>query len=271
MIESDVEDEIKKFLEKWIDEKINEIKSKTLGLKPTDFRPILKYSKEGRVKPFTGSFLVDGILRMNEFERTLSGGMGTSFEECAKLIAEQEFSVVKRGSVVKGSISKNAIDEIEKMVNEVTTKGRPKNYLEWVEKIVSLNLKDSIEERERISDLYLQDKKGNEIFIEIKSPKPNKGQCVEVLDRHLHIHAIKKGLKPKIRTFFAMAYNPWGNQRTDYKWSFSRKYLDMENHVLLGSEFWDFVGGPGTNEEIIRIYKEVGNEKGPKIFDELSS
>ena len=35
----------------------------------------------------------------------------------------------------------------------------------------------------------------------------------------------------------------------------------MENQVQLGKEFWDYLGGEGTNDEIIGIYRKVGLEK----------
>jgi len=269
LISPETKSQIIVFLNKWIDEKINDIKSETSNLKATDFRPMIESSKTGKVKPFSGAFLVEGFLRIVEFERTLTGGIGSSFEECARLIALQNFAKVERGHLVKGNVTKKAIEEIASMVNKVHSNGRPKNYLDLVKKIVSLNSGRDYEERERISDLYLKENNGNETFLEIKSPKPNKGQCLEVLERHLHIHAIKNGYSPKIRTYFAMAFNPYGKLKTDFNWSFAKNYLDMENHVVLGSEFWELVGGPGTNEEIIQIYQQVGKTKAKDIIHEL--
>jgi hypothetical protein len=46
--------------------------------------------------------------------------------------------------------------------------------------------------------------------------------------------------------------------------------MDFENEVLIGKEFWDIVGGPGTYEEILSIYQEVGREKGPDMLDQLA-
>jgi len=271
LISSKTKRQIKEFLNKWIDEKIGDIKSTASNLKASDFRPDLELSKKGLVKPFTAAFLVEGILRINEFERTLTGGIGSSFEECAKLIAEPRFKEVKRGFLVQGDVTKQAISEIEKIVNSVEEKGMSSNYLEIVKKIVSSSSNGDIENRVRKSDLYLKDKEGNELFFEIKSPKPNKDQCVKALEKHLHIHAMKKAHHPKVRTYFAFAFNPYGKLRRDYNWSFVKRYTDLENHVLLGKEFWDLIGGPGTNEEIIRIYKEVGKEKGKHILEQLST
>lgn len=66
-----------------------------------------------------------------------------------------------------------------------------------------------------------------------------------------------------------MAYNPYGLRKEDYKHSFSLQYLDMENEVLLGEEFWELIGGKGTFEELLEIYREVGQEKTKAMMDAL--
>ena len=124
-------------------------------------------------------------------------------------------------------------------------------------------------ERPVVSDLYLEDNKGTRYFFEIKSPKPNKGKCLEIAERLLRIHAITQENRPKVNAFFAMAYNPYGLRKDDYKHSFSLQYLDMKNEVLLGEEFWDLVGGKGTYNEILEVYQEVGQEKTKTMMDTL--
>ncbi len=119
-------------------------------------------------------------------------------------------------------------------------------------------------------DLYIKTPDGAETFFEIKSPKPNKGQCLEVVSRLLHVHAIKRAGPPKVRTYLAMAYNPFGDERISYSHSFTLKYLDFEHMVLVGREFWEYIGGQGTYEEVLAIYREVGKEKGPDLVDQLA-
>ncbi len=55
-----------------------------------------------------------------------------------------------------------------------------------------------------------------------------------------------------------------------YSHSFGNNYLDMENQVLLGREFWEYVGGPGAQEELLEIYQEVGREMGPDMIERLA-
>ena len=67
-----------------------------------------------------------------------------------------------------------------------------------------------------------------------------------------------------------MAYNPYGTSRAGYKHSFTMRYMDMKNQVLIGKEFWDLVGGQGTYQAVLEIYREVGREKGPDMIDQLA-
>jgi hypothetical protein len=144
-----------------------------------------------------------------------------------------------------------------------------RSYPELIRKVLDSSGNELVE-RTRIADIYLRDKEGNEVFMEIKSPKPNKGQCLEVTDRLLQVHAIKKQGPPKVKTFYAMAYNPYGEKKSDYNHSFTMSYLDFNNQVLIGKEFWELVGGSGTFEEVLDIYREVGREKGHDMIDQLA-
>jgi hypothetical protein len=43
----------------------------------------------------------------------------------------------------------------------------------------------------------------------------------------------------------------------------------MKNEVLIGEEFWKIIGGKGTYEELLDIYREVGHEKSKAMMDAL--
>ncbi|MBI2938360.1 MAG: TdeIII family type II restriction endonuclease [Thaumarchaeota archaeon] len=267
MIKPETRMKIKGYLEGFIQGMIQEHKQSS-GLKPNELRPTQTFSSTGDIKPFHEALLPNGILLINEFERTFSTRLGTTFEECAKLIAKDRFAKAERGHRLTGKISLKALRTIEGVVNDLGSK-RMIPYPEMIQRVLEVSDGKTVE-RTRIADVYLCDKDGNEIFIEVKSPKPNKGQCLEVTDRMLQIHAIKKQGPPKVRTFFAMAYNPYGDNKSSYKHSFTLNYLDIKNQVLIGKEFWDIVGGPGTYEEVLEIYREVGKEKGPDMLDQLA-
>ena len=86
----------------------------------------------------------------------------------------------------------------------------------------------------------------------------------------MRVHAIAQENRPHINAYFAMAYNPYGARLEDYRHSFSLRYLDMQNEVLLGEDFWTLIGGEGTYEELLGIYREVGSGKGKAMIDALA-
>lgn len=61
-----------------------------------------------------------------------------------------------------------------------------------------------------------------------------------------------------------MSYNPYeeGNKS---KHSFSTKYMDVPNQVLIGKQFWDFLGYEGTCEELLEVFSKVGIKKTVEI------
>lgn len=268
MISRSVKVLIKGYLEGFIQGMIDEAKQSCLD--PKQMRPLLTASKKGDLKPFHESLLPDGILQITEFERSFSTKLGTTFEECALLIARSIHKKADRGYRVQGVITRKAIKCIEEIINKIGTGGMKRKYPDLVKEIINLSNHGNFVERVSIADLYVSTKSGEEWFFEIKSPKPNKGQCLEATSRLLQIQAITHSKYPEAKAFYATAYNPYGTNKNDYKHSFVLNYMDLKNEVLIGKEFWDMIGGKGTYEEILSIYQEVGKNKGPDLLDQLA-
>lgn len=267
MINKATRQKIKGYLEGFVQGLINE--TVKTGFDPKKPRPLRSHSAKGDIKPFHEALLPDGILRVNDFERSFSTKLGSTFEEAAKLIAQGHHKEAIRGYCLEGVISSKAIKYIEESINEIGAAGIADDYLDLIKRVIAQSSGEG-QERKKIVDLYILTKDGQELFFEIKSPKPNKGQCLEATDRLLKIHAIKKQPPPEIRTFYAMAYNPFGIDKAEYKHSFAVNYLDLKKQVLIGEEFWELIGGRNTYQELLEIYYEVGREKGPDMLDRLA-
>ena len=267
MIERETRLCIKGYLEGFIQGIIDDKASASFD--PRELRPFRSESKKADLKPFHESLLPDGLLRISEFERSFSTKLGTTFEECARLIALAHHKHAERAYRVAGQISLEAVRFIEETVSAIDSGGLKRSYPELIEQTLRLAEKGERAERSSIVDLYILTHDDARIFIEIKSPKPNKGQCVEIMGRLLQIHGLTHREYPKIKAYYATAYNPYGVEKSTYKHNFALNYMDMENEVLLGRDFWELVGGNGTYEEILEIYQEVGREKGPAMFEQL--
>ncbi len=231
-------------------------------------RPTKTFSKNGDVKPFHEAILPAGIIAVTEFERSFSTKLGSTFEEAARLIAAQHGFEAKRQYRLAGSVPAAAVDEIERLTKRIDEHGWSGEYSDAVKLVTSA--KGSGTQRRQLLDLYIRKPDGTEAFFELKSPKPNKGQCLEVISRLLHVHAIKQAGPPAVQTYLAMAYNPYGGDRSSYNHSFTLSYLDFKTMMLVGEEFWSYVGGEGTYEELLDIYRAVGREKGPDLVDQLA-
>jgi hypothetical protein len=265
MIKAETRIKIKGFLEGFLEAQLQQHK-KQLTKEPEE---VIKAAdaKKGKLKPFHLAILPPEAVRIFAFERSFSTALGTTFEACATLIALDNHKEAQRSKKLAGKVSAKCLTEIER-VRSIIDSGRSIDFFSKVKAVIAANKAEQVEIR-TITDLYLKTKSGNEFYFEIKSPKPNKGQAIEVTDRLLRTQALRKLGPPRVNTYFAMAYNPYGS-RANYKHSFAIKHLDMKNQILLEDEFWDIVGGKGTYAELLEIYREVGDEKGRQIMDRLA-
>lgn len=224
-------------------------------------------STSDKHKPFHKALLLKDVIRAVDFERSFSTGLGSTFEECARIIAKTKFDTVERQYKVEDFIPSNTIAEVDKVMSELNEQKKFSNYQQEAKRIVDLSVKDTSNKISRsvISDLYVKDKEGNETYFEFKSPKPNKKQCLEVTKQHLLIHCMTKKHFPQVKTHYGMAYNPNG-EGNQYNHSFSKTYLDIKHHVMIGKSLWDYLGGNGTYEELLKIYEKVGKDTGTELI-----
>ena len=225
--------------------------------------------KEGALKPFHEAMLPSSIRRINAFERSFSTGLGNTFEAVAHLIAEETHVDAERGFKMIVDIPSTAAARIDELVARNNASGIPMPFPEQIAAVVNAPPSERVTRR-AIADLYFKKADGSEWFFEMKSPKPNKGQCLEVTARLLTTHAIRAKSKTPVHTYFAMAYNPFGS-REDYKWSFANRHLDMQVQVLIQEEFWTVVGeDPSTYDAVLKIYGEVGEQSSNRLIDRLA-
>ncbi|MFW6114639.1 MAG: TdeIII family type II restriction endonuclease [bacterium] len=260
---------IKGFLEGFLDALVEDFESADLD--PRELRPYEAHSTNGRRKPFHQALLPHGLLTITEFERSLSTRLGSTYEEVARLLALEHHGDAARQYSVEGAVSNEQIRNIRDAVQFIEKRGAREGFSfpELVDNVLSADGRQD-QELQVTVDLRIVTRSGSEALFEIKSPKPNKGQCLEATQRLLRIHAMRGASPPDVCTFYGMAYNPWGETLAEYRHSFSMSYLDLDNEVLLEKDFWNFVGGPGAYQDVIELYREVGREKGPDMIDRLA-
>lgn len=246
------------YLEGFMQGLINKYDPKVL--KDEVLEKILFDPKRGNYKPFHMALIPKELLRMQSFFRSFSTSLGQGvFEYIARIVAEDSgrWNKVLRNAPFKATASSNVQSFVDKFLEDVISKKVPPYP-------VSLPKPTDNAKKTIVVDLYLYDGKIH-YFIEIKSPKPNKDQTRRTKEKFLYLLATYENAK----TYYALPYNPYGEEKSNYRWSFTKMYFDLNNEVLIGSEFWDFIGGDGTYNELLKLFRKFGEERGKEITKRL--
>ncbi|MGD9552735.1 MAG: TdeIII family type II restriction endonuclease, partial [Candidatus Caldatribacteriota bacterium] len=66
-----------------------------------------------------------------------------------------------------------------------------------------------------------------------------------------------------IKTIVAIPYNPYEPKPYE-RWTLQGLF-DLSQEVLVGSEFWNLLGGENTYEDLLRVFEQAGLE----LYDEI--
>jgi hypothetical protein len=119
-----------------------------------------------------------------------------------------------------------------------------------------------------LCDVFMKNEKtGATYAFEVKAPLPNSDQTKVSKEKIFKLFAMENS--PVTAAFFALAYNPYG-KKEDYNWAFPKRWFDMADSpvVLIGEEFWDFIGGKGTYELFIDEVNQLGKHYKERIYRE---
>ena len=214
--------------------------------------------------PFHRLFFTEGQVRAARTERSVVTAMGSVlYPQLAQAVARDRFADVHLEFEVAGTINDAAVNMIEEIVTTLrtgprqrTVDRRPDHQRELREILNSLGGGQS--RRSVIADLYIGDFTGGPLFVELKTPLPNLDIAAESKRKLLYYLAIRsrQGIE-NAQAFLGLTYNPYIT-RERYGHSVTKQVMDMEHQVLIGHELWDFLGGPGTYDEILELIDEVG-------------
>ncbi len=208
-------------------------------------------SPRGLLTPFHDA-LVPGITLLGE--RSFSTRLGNLHEGIAAAIAEEIHAEVRQPLDLTGSIPVLSREFITQIIRQLERRKAEPDALYEREQLLG-HFGERVSAATRI-DLYIRAQDGDEHFFEIKSGKPNKGQCIEMKERLMTALAIRHS--ESAFTWWGIPYNPYG--LGPYLHAFALPFFDFEHEVMIGEQFWNFVGGEGAYEELLEVYREVGEE-----------
>jgi type II restriction enzyme len=224
-------------------------------------------SDEDSAKPFQYALFTKKGYLAKGFIHGCETALGNWHESIAKIIAKDNFKVAKKlqgAEKLKGKITSEAQRIFENILSDLDNAKREPNHKKEAAEIYDASQGDrNLINRIQTVDLYLERDNGEEVYFEIKGPKPNKNEMRAAKRDLLEIYSIRAQAGVKAKIFLGMYYNPYAPQEYE-RWT-CIKFFDKENDFLVGKDFWDYLGGVGTFEDLIEIYEEVGEEIRPEL------
>lgn len=77
--------------------------------------------------------------------------------------------------------------------------------------------------------------------------------------------ALTQNKNAQVNTLIAIPYNPYEPEPYQ-RWTM-KGMLDLPQELKVAEEFWDFLGGEGTYQELLDCFEQAGIELRPEIDD----
>ncbi len=212
--------------------------------------------------PFHTRLLGKDRLALYSFIHSLNTNFGTSiFEPVGLALTQKHFKIVAAQAIAGEHISRGAQNAIQKIIDGLTTAATTpdkKKEIEIIRKVCRQGT--MIEVRPTRIDLMVKSKDGENFLFDIKTAKPNAGGFKEFKRTLLEWVAVflANNPKAKINTLIAIPYNPYEPGKYN-RWTM-RGMLDLNKELVVADEFWDFLGGKNTYQNLLDCFERVGIE-----------
>jgi len=239
-----------------------QIKSVEEVLKASLRNKFQNYKPEPASMPFHTRLLGKDRLALYSFIHSLNTNFGTSiFEPVGLTLAQKHFKTATAQAVAGEHISRGAQNTIQKIIDGLTTAVTApdkKKEIEMIRKVCQQGT--MIKVKPTRIDLMVESKDGENFLFDIKTAKPNAGGFKEFKRTLLEWAAVflANNPKAKINTLIAIPYNPYEPEKYN-RWTM-RGMLDLDKELVVADEFWDFLGGKNTYQDLLDCFERVGIE-----------
>lgn len=221
-----------------------------------------RYTRETSSMPFLTRLIQDGEkVAAYSFIHSIATTLGMSiYEDVSKIIAEETSEECFTKYDVGGALSRAQKSIIDDIVRKLRNSEKTVNHDQEVQQVLKTPTKDGKVQKEgRIADFYLL-RGGIEHYFEIKTVKPNIDVFTKSKTKLLEWVARRR---VPIKVFLAFPYNPYHPQ--PYERFTEQGVLERGKEFLIGKEYWDFLGGNNTFEQLLELFDLVGKKFKEKI------
>lgn len=223
-------------------------------------------------KPLYAALVPDEIFKGSHFERRFVTPFGSAWERLAEAVAIACHGSCKRGYTIEGTIGEERLQRIQEVLNRLEhgVNGKEKARPNWKEEMKYVLAGGGEPFPVSVTcDIFIDSCiDGKRYAFELKGALPNSDQTKVSKEKIMKLLAMYG--HPVDGAYYALVYNPYG-QRKDYAWSFPKRWFNMldDECVLIGDDFWNFIGGEGTYQNFIREINALGVEYKERIYREF--
>ncbi len=226
------------------------------------------YSPETNNMPFHTRLLGRDRMALFSFIHSINTTLGTSvFEQVARIIADPNFrQAVHQYRDFNNTISRSAQHVIQEIMDELVSARSTPNKVEETAKVLHVSqMGDLVKVKRPRIDLFLESTDGTEYYFDLKTAKPNISDFRGYKRQLLEWVAIRgaQDNTANVRTLIAIPYNPYEPEPYQ-RWTLQGLF-DLENEIMVAEEFWNFLGGEETYEQLLDVFETVGIELRPEI------
>ena len=217
------------------------------------------YSAETKYKPFYSALFEEKVIAQASILHSFYTSFGMSiYEPVAKIIGVEEAGYkVETQYKLQGCIN----DKTELLINKFCLSDNTPNKKIEIQKIretirAGLSQKDD----EGTVDVFILKPNGEEVYIDIASGKMNLKEFRSLRKKMLRWCALRLSQNPhaNVKTCIGIPFNPY--HPAEYtRWTGSG--CDPQEDLLIQENLWkEFSGGQDIYEELLEIFKDVGDE-----------
>lgn len=220
------------------------------------------YKPETDKMPFHYRLLGKDRMALYSFIQSLNTTFGVSiYEPVAIALAQDKFKLAENQVTPYNQISSAAHQKIQEIMDGLRSANREADRTAEVQEIKEVCRKGSLNQVNLTKvDIWLENSDGELLLFDLKTVKPNKDGIEKYKLTLLEWTAAELARDPEkvIHTLLGFPYNPY-EPKPYSRWTL-RGMLDLDQEVLIAEEFWDFIGGKGTYEELLDAFEQAGLE-----------
>ena len=213
------------------------------------------YERETRSMPFLARIVQDSEkIAAYSFIHSIATSLGMSiYEDISVIIAEEHSDECYKNYGVGGVISDEQKEVISGIIRRLRNGDQAADIQQETRKILRASARNGQYQKSgNKADFYMR--KGDEEYLfEIKTAKPNIDVFEKSKQKLLEWIARKRR---QVHVFLAIPYNPYHPH--PYARFTEVNMMDPPHDFLVGDEYWDFIGGKGTFQDLLDAFDEIG-------------